>query len=425
MSWRVIDEGYWKEPLDFTIPMTFEGQFFKYFHQHIRSQNSTTSKGSFHRYADLPAELQLQVLQLCDAPTLFKLMHTSRDLRTESKKLFFADQNTWYRLQAHPLLHRASPGESTYDVCFLANIEQLDLECDLTFQHLLGDECWDTAVTGIESTQLCGDHINAKINNLWRTVQRICPQIKRVMLSAELTSGHAKQPVTYGYRKLAQLCPQDIDVFLWVAETEDEAAGRRRRRVLWQLRAGQAHMDITAAPKREQRRTSPGAIVVPPEKPYRGRVGAFNRANSLWRKYNNQRHAAKMHRAAAVEKHYFQGQCKPFGCPVPDCNAWFEQPEQYTTHLLATGHGPNEAAPGDIEALFVENIKRIEELRQEQQAAHHYFWDWWDKLGTKQRNIAEKEVMDQLEQDTLYAQDKPVTEHGLLLLIHDSEYNQE
>jgi hypothetical protein len=94
MSWRIIDEGYWKEPLDFTIPITFEGQFFKQFHQHIYSRNSTTSEGSFHHYADLPAELQLQVIQLCDAPTLFQLMHTSHDLRTEPKKLFFTDPRT-------------------------------------------------------------------------------------------------------------------------------------------------------------------------------------------------------------------------------------------------------------------------------------------------------------------------------------------
>lgn len=425
MSWRVIDEGYWKEPLDVTVPITFEGQFFKHFHQHIHSRDSTNSERSFHRYADLPAELQLRVLQLFDAPTLFRLMHTSRNLRTESKKLFFADQKTWYRLQAHPLLERASPGESIYDVCFLANIEQLDLECDLTFQHSLGNECWDTPVTGIESTQLCGERISAKINDLWRAVQRICPKIKRVMLSAELTSGYAEQPVTYGYRKLAQLCPRNIDVFLWVAETEKEAAGRRRKRVLWRLRAGQAQMDITAAPKREHRWTSPGAIVVPPEKSYRGRVGAFNRANSLWGRYNHQRHAAKMHRAAAIEKHYFEGRHESFGCSVADCDAWFEEAEQYTTHLLATGHGPNEAAPGHIDALFVENTKRIEELLQERQAASQYFWNWWDKRGTKQRSIAEKEVMDQLEQDALYAQDKPVAEHGLLLLIHDSEYDQE
>ncbi|KAF2710662.1 hypothetical protein K504DRAFT_453735 [Pleomassaria siparia CBS 279.74] len=398
---HVIDEGYWREPLDLSISMTLGGQFFKYFHQHIYPiMNVATSESSFYQYAELPAELQLRILQQCHAPTLFQLMHTTRDLRIESKKLFFSDQTTWYRIPVGHLLLGGLPGESMYDLDFLASIEQLDFKCFLEIT------------------------IYAGIGQFWQNVQRLCPRIKRVMFSTEGASFHDEPHVFGCYRKMAQLCPRGIDVFFYTPEKEKEAVGRRVKRVLWRLRAAHQDLDTSITPKREEHFNHPAAIVVPPEKPYRGRVGDFLKSRTLWNKFNGQRFAAKMHRAAAIEKHYFEGRHEPFGCSVTGCGAWFEQPEQYTTHLLATGHGPDETAPASVEALFAENTKRIQRLREEQIEAHRYFWNWWGEWPTEQRNMAEKEVMDQLEHDALYAEDKPVANHGLLLMIHDVEDNQ-
>lgn len=420
---HVIDEGYWKAPLDLTIPMTFIGQFFKYFHQHVHQTNVATSKSSFHQYAELPAELQLRTLQHCDAPTLFQLMHTTRDLRTESKKLFFSDPTTWYRLHAESLLSCSLPGESMYDLGFLASIEQLDLHCLMTLRSWLPEDAWKRPGSNEQVIESFMDHINAEIEKFWQTVQRLCPRIKRVVLSTENNSYPHEHPVSDCYRKMAQLCPRDIDVFLYTHERVTEAADHRRKRVLWRLRASHEDLDTIITPKREQHFRAPAAIVVPPEKPHRGRVGDFLKSHTLWRKYTGQSFAANMHRAAAIEKHYFEGRHEPFGCSVSNCGAWFGQPEQYTTHLLATGHGPDQTAPGSIEAMFTENAERIQRLRQEQIKAHEYFWDWWGEWPTEKRNMAEKEVMDQLERDVLYAQAKPVAQHGLLQLIHEVENN--
>jgi hypothetical protein len=107
---------------------------------------------------------------------------------------------------------------------------------------------------------------------------------------------------------------------------------------------------------------------------------------------------------------------------VADCGARFEQPEQYTTHILTTEHDRDETAPEPVEALLAEHAKRMQRLEQEAGDTNRYFWDWYGfgEEYTEQHVVAEKEVMDQLEHDSLYyAQDKPVSEHRLLRLIHE------
>lgn len=129
-----------------------------------------------------------------------------------------------------------------------------------------------------------------------------------------------------------------------------------------------------------------------------------------------------VHRVIAIEKYRSKERHKPFGCSATDCNAWSEQPKQYTAHRLTTRHGDNEAVSGRVKELFDDNAKRLERIQQESKAAHSCFWDWWREIGTEQRNLAEKEVMDQLEHDELSAQDKPVVEHGILREIRLVEF---
>lgn len=66
-------------------------------------------------------------MQHCDAPTLFQLMRTTREVRIKAAKLFFSDPSVWYHLRADGLLQRPSAGESLYKPCFLASVEQLEI----------------------------------------------------------------------------------------------------------------------------------------------------------------------------------------------------------------------------------------------------------------------------------------------------------
>ena len=424
MYTRVIDKGYWKEPLDLAIPITLGGQFFKYFHQHVRPLNSKTSEACFDQYTILPAELQVQVLQSCDAPTLFQIMRTSRNLRAEAKKLFFSDRNTWYRLSMRDLLIICScPGESIYDVDFLASIEQLNLDCDTRFDDWVPDEACKGGITSKEFREMNFKQESARMKDLWQTVKRLCPQVKRILLSLDRATMRDDPPIYDCYQKLAQYGPRGVEILFYGVEKpeEAEAAGRRQQRVWWRLRAGNEDANMSITPKREDHLEALVPMVVPPQKVHRGHIRAFINMVALWTNYSALCFAAKVHRAAAVEKHHFEERHEPFGCSMTDCDAWFEEPDQYTTHLLATGHRDHEPAPEHFEALFAENAKRLEGLCRNAGKENSKFWDWWGE-DTEQQGAAKKEIMNQLKNDALYAQDGPTEEHGLLRWILEAYF---
>jgi hypothetical protein len=414
----IIEEGYWREPLDPTVALTQHGRFYKHFHQLVRPTLESTIPGvSFHPYTRLPAELRLRILELCDAPTLFQLMRTSYQLRAEAKKVFFSDRKTWYYLPATDLLD-GCPAESIYRLDFLACVEQLDLECR---------EDTEDCLTGRVPYLSNWDELPLKIDEreFWQIVRRLFPLVKRVMLSQEARSQVDEDSVARCYRKLAQVCPQDIDVSICAAEKKEDAVGRRRKRICWRLRAGQEDMDADTTLERDEFLKSPLMPVVPPQKAYRGRVGGFLKAEAFAVKFDDQYFARGMHRAAAVEKHYFENRHEPFRCHLANCDAWFEQPGQYTTHLLGTKHSENEISSDHfiLKTVFSENSKRLDQLGEDQRASHYRFWNWWGFEDNPERLIlVKKKLMDQLEHEALYAQNKPIAEHGLWRRILRNDY---
>ncbi|KAH6637827.1 hypothetical protein C7974DRAFT_422796 [Boeremia exigua] len=352
--------------LDSPMYMTHYGQSFKYFHQHIHQRQLTGSGRLFHRYAELPAELQLRVMQHCSAPILFQLMHTDRNLRIEARKLFFSGSDTWYRLNADFLLQRPLATESLYEPCFLASIQQLEI-----YSPYLDLKVWSPEVdekifvSSEECSQFIEKHTKTNIQAFWCTVQRLCPQVKRIMFTKDRTFPDYNLTIDC-FQRIAQLSPQGLGVFFYTTEPAEEVVGRRRKRILWQLRASDeiAMTDMTLS-------KAPGLIVVPPQKPHRGHVGDFIKSRTIWEKYCGQRFAAEYHRAAADN-----------------------------------------------------NNKQLVALDQRLKEAQDLFWDWWGDYPSEQRTIAEREVVHQLEHDILYAQDKPVSEHALLKFIYEVECSQ-
>lgn len=418
LSDYVVEEGYWRNPLDITLYMTHYGQAFRYFHQHIQQVPSIASEESFHHYVELPAELQLRIMQHCDAPTLFQLMHTTRDIRVEARKLFFSHPPTWYRLQADFLLLRPSAGETLYDPAFLASVTQLEIHAPY-----MNSRVWKPDVEGKtfasaeERSEYVDRHVKAEIQAFWRAVKRLCPRVRRVMFTRDGTSFPDKDVMMDCFQPMARLCPQSLDVFFYTNESAREFYRRRRKRILWRLRSSDEDAAIETTPQPEQHAASPIMIVIPPQKRHRGRVGDFIRAQTVWEKSYSLGFAAEMYRAAATEQQHFLGRHEPFGCSDAECDAWFDQPEQYTTHLLATHHGKGETPSGRAGALVRANTQLKLALERETKDRHNAFWDWWGQ----QRTAAESEVMRQLEHDALYAQEKPVAQHFLLQSMYQVE----
>ncbi|KAF2993852.1 hypothetical protein E8E13_000252 [Curvularia kusanoi] len=413
----VIEEGYWRTPLDCPFYMTHHGQLFQYFHQHVHQSLKTNPEESFTQCQQLPLELQLRIMRHCNAPTLFQLMHTTRDIRIEASKLFFANPAVWYRLESEFLLQKPSNGESLYEPCFMASIKQLEVHCPfLTSRSWRPDPDEETFESFEDRRTYIEKHIELNIQAFWTTVQRLCPQVRRIMFTQDGSPIPDEDTITDCFRKMTKSCPPSLDVFLYRAEPAQEAVGRRRGRVLQRLSISSASTVTESTLQGGTPSRAPIKIVVPPEKPHRGRVGDFIASQRAWERYCAQRFAADYHRAAVVEQYHFQGRHEPFGCSVAECDAWFDQPEQYTTHLLATGHGTGKTPPGQAEEMVAAYARDLMKSKQKSEELHLKFWDWWE-LEDSHNPPPEEEVLHQLEHDVLYAQDKPVSEHALYRLI--------
>jgi hypothetical protein len=92
----------------------------------------------------------------------------------------------------------------------------------------------------------------------------------------------------------------------------------------------------------------------------------------------------------------------------------FKQPEEYTSHAIETSHDETQPLPETFEDLFTENDRRCEQLVEDLLKKQDHLLEWWGPERSSQRQMAEKEVMHQLEYDVMYAQDKPVSEHKWL-----------
>lgn len=419
MLYRAIADGNWKKPLDFSLHSSHQGELQVPFSRHVRQMDSETP-ASFERYARLPAELQLSVLHVCDAPTIFQLMHTSHFTRTEAKKIFFSDPETWYCVDAGWLLGAGYPGHTEYDLEFLACTERLIFDFgwmhERTWMTKDGSSEW-TGTNEEEAVATAFGGMDERIQDFWRTVKHRLPQLKHIILSDDRDRSenpHDLQLPPGIYRKVGRMCPSSINIFVYLLQG-DGSLNRRMKRKLWRRINTEGVTNATQEWKLCTKHPRPS--VIPPYKIFRGPVGIFDDSYARVCNVAHQRKAIRVHRIAALERHHFCETHKPFNCSAKDCDAWFEQPEEYTSHVIETKYDKTTKLPEPMESLFAENDERLERLMEIAHEIERPFLEWWGKYGSEQRSVAEIEFIHQLESDPLYTQDMPVLAHPRLHAI--------
>jgi hypothetical protein len=82
----------WTKGLDRAVYMTPDGEeripFYAYIQPTGVGTNTLQHSTTLWAFRQLPAEIQLHILTMCSASTLFQLMRVSSKLRTEASKLF-------------------------------------------------------------------------------------------------------------------------------------------------------------------------------------------------------------------------------------------------------------------------------------------------------------------------------------------------
>ena len=424
MLWRAIAEGNWQRPLDFSLHSATQGELSVPFSRHVHQLNPTLSEASFQQFTRLPAELQLRVFRLCDPATIFQLMHTSHHTRTEAKKLLFSDQEAWYHVDAHWLLRGGYPAHTKYDLDFLACVEQLNV--DFGWMH---ERTWMTREasrewggTEEEAVAIAFGGMDELIQDFWRTVRYRLPKLKSIILSDDKDRSETPDDIQLPpdvYRKVGQMCPSSINVFVYLLQG-DGSLRRRMKRKLWRLVNNKGVTNTNTIQEWQLCTNHPRPDIIPPYKVWRGPVGIYEDCYAKAYDVAFQKAAVRVHRIAAMERCHFYGSHKPFSCPAAECDAFFKQPEEYTSHVIETKHDLTAKLPEHIESAFAENNTRLDRLAEIARELERPFLEWWGKYGSEERKVAEKEFIHQLEHDPLYAQDKPVTEHPQLHAIYRS-----
>lgn len=347
-------------------------------------------------------------------------MHTSSHTRVEVRKLFFSDLDTWYYINADWLLTGGDAGDTINDMDFMASVEQVYVDFgwmdERTWMNEEGRDHWVGTEEEAVATSYGG--MNEQMQKFWRTVQLRFPRIKHVVLGddhdrSDYHDGRLPPDV---YNKVAQMCPPGISVSVDLVQGDGSTNGRLQR-VFWQLITTQkdASKEILTEWDLCSRRCD--LIVKPPHKVLAGPAGALMDYVSRGVAISDQTRAIRVYRIAAMEKLHFDGSHEPFTCAAQSCNVQFSQPEEYTTHVIASKHDKHHTLPEQIEKLFVENDARIDRLCDIKTEREQSLCEWWGAEGSEKRCAAEKELIHQLEQDPLYAQDKPVSEHKILKMM--------
>ncbi|KAJ8116081.1 hypothetical protein OPT61_g2412 [Boeremia exigua] len=424
MFWRAIAEGNWQRPLDFTVHSTAQGELSVPFSRYVYQNDSTLSATSFQLFESLPVELQQRVFQLCDPATIFQLMHTSHHTRTEAKKLLFLDPEAWYHVDAHWLLRGGHPAHTKHDLEFLACVEQLNVDFGWMYEEIWMTEEVSREWSGTEeeAVAMAFGAMDERIQDFWHTVRYRLPKLKSIILSDDKDRSEAPDDIQLPpdvYRKVGQMCPSHIKIFAYLLQG-DGFMQRRMKRKLWRLVNNKGAIDTSATQEWQLCADHPSLEIIPPYKAWRGPVGIHEDCYTRVWDIAYMRKAIRVHRIAAMERCHFHESHKPFHCPAEDCDVFFQQPEEYTSHVIETKHDLTAKLPRHIELAFAENDMRLDRLEEIAHEMERPFLEWWGEYGSEKRKAAEKEFIHQLEHDSLYAQDGPVMEHPQLLAIYRS-----
>lgn len=260
-----------------------------------------------------------------------------------------------------------------------------------------------------------GEEQDEVIWYFWHMVHTRFPRVSRVVLFFIFPEKLATVPAK-DWKKIKRMCIPGVKVRFSSVTYEVRISSRREKRTWRELKDNEGWTDI---PNYDQPR-----IVMPP-KIFRGPIGAYESWIYKATQLAARKETIKTMLVAAVEKHHFFGRHEPFTCPVPDCWAWFDQPEQFTTHMLVEDRinlgnhdrflNQEMVPPEPYKALFATNEEEMEELRQEAYKRSDFLRDLWDKEGTERRDATLQAAIHQVEHDPLCLQGKRPAMHSKTL----------
>lgn len=399
--------------------MTDDGEERIPFHLYVQSNavqpRSSSQTSSFPALNRLPAELQLRILTFCSPPTLYQIMRTSA-LRTEAAKVFWADPNTYYLIEAYWLFGGGHSGYTCYDLSFTAYAQNVEIEYDSSA---------DSQIAPLKDDVLELDYEKAR--EFWKTFQARFPRAKRVVVNQNWESLSMRQrddePVACCLKALIEACPVEIDVLAFVL-VEVQSGGCKRtarpvannwHRVLYRLADDGGWKKVTTSGF--ERKT----VLMPPKR-FHGPVGEFEGLKYECGRIQLQRIGLRTLAIEALDRHYFDKEdSEPFHCPLSGCDVYFEKAGQWTQHA-AEAHGADlimnsrfDILPNALQYVFEERKNNLEQEVEAVRRKWGKIYNDWNEEGGEKRRELERGWIYQLENDVAWDTGMKGTESELWL----------
>ncbi len=393
-----------ERPLDWNLRATKEWEKRIPFHIYIQPSASTAQTPSFPQFCNLPAELQLHIIDCCSPDTLYQLMHVSSAFRKEASKLFWASPNAYFVAEMHWLLQGGHPGETYSDMAFLKLVQNIEIVFTCYDIFALSSQIDDGFMTQHD-----------RITAFWSTFADRFPCKRRLLISClrpRPPSYPDPEPVISPLHLLVQACPFDIEIFVLIRKRPKLAGAvglptqeRPFQHTLYQLRDSDTWTKTSPDPYR--------MTILPAPKEFKGPVGEFRKLDYEAGKSMLKRHSLWPLTIEAVARQLSNSeQDGLFSCPISDCNDTFTSPAEWMMHA-AQAHISQarqqqpwrylELLPDDVKAEFDQQEKALQDAKERLKQQHRKMKDeWYGRTGRTQADIKQA-WMEQLENDEAWS----------------------
>jgi hypothetical protein len=383
--------------------MTLEGERRIPFYSYVQPRRTTAALAGqgvlFRCFSALPLELQIRILTLCSARTLFQMMQVSSVLRAEACKVFWANPNAYFLVQAEWLLGGGYPGCTYSDVPFLAHVQNVQIDYW---------EGTDSTICLLRNGTL--EIRQDRITEFWRSFTRRCPDAKRVIINQCWMSPlwrKETQPIPRALQILLDSCPPGIQASAFVVrDTESEGldtSAAVKVAEKWQRSVYQQSSKSTWVKVQSGQNWK---TILTPTKRFQGPVGRFHEMRHRGLMLELQEDGLWPLTIEALGRHQFQGgRQEPFFCPAAECRAYLEGAEEWLVHAAELHY--QEWMRGERFAMlpqgrreeFEARARVLKRRREEVEQRGREIVDEWNKGGKGKQKEIEDKWIEQLESD--------------------------
>jgi hypothetical protein len=403
----------WKKEQDWGLLTTQAWEKRVPFHTFVRHRSfATYTHGQvslFPQFKKLPTEIQLRVLALCPAHTLFKLMHVSSMLRTEASKLFWANPDIAFLVDAIWLMEGGYPSFSNSDLSFLQQVQKVEIDCH------------PATVNRICHTENKRVTQRGAITSFWKSVTQRLPNVRKIVLNQYWQSPPwwEHKAVMYPLRVLLKARPPGIEVAILVQERIDSvdidnlaSHTKKWQRSLYHPATGGGWI-------RCHKRRHDTTILIP-NKQFNGPIGEYHRLGHDHERLWSQRFALWPLMIEALDRHHFDyGRNIPFTCPMSGCDAYMARSGEWMAHAVDSHcfHWSTRdfipLLPDELRAIFEERVKSIEEMLDKIYQQYKKIEVDWNEQDKQKRREIQRSWMDQLKNDVAWDTGKKAGESRL------------